>query len=155
MLMFHKRNYAIILLVVLLQNQGIASGEFKLKDDLGIFEENIAPNSDHVKPKNSSDLPISDAAISDYSKAIEINPKSFNAYFTRGFAFTMRGELDKAVPDFTFCIKNNYMLAKSYFWRAGAYVVLGSYDLAISDYSEAIKIEPDNADIYCGRGDSV
>ena len=40
-----------------------------------------------------------DQAISDYSKALEINPKDTAAYNNRGMAYYRKGEYDKAWED--------------------------------------------------------
>ncbi|MCK5486751.1 MAG: tetratricopeptide repeat protein, partial [Desulfobacterales bacterium] len=42
-----------------------------------------------------------DKAISDYNKAIEINPKDAEAYYNRGYAYGEKGEYDKAISDYT------------------------------------------------------
>jgi len=46
-------------------------------------------------------------AISDYTKAIEINPKSAFAYTDRGLAYKRKGEYDLAISDYTKAIEIN------------------------------------------------
>jgi tetratricopeptide (TPR) repeat protein len=41
-----------------------------------------------------------DEGIADYTKAIEINPKSFGAYANRGKLRLTKGEYDGAIEDF-------------------------------------------------------
>jgi tetratricopeptide (TPR) repeat protein len=42
-----------------------------------------------------------DQAISDYTKALEINPKFAEAYYNRGVAYGRKGQLDRAMEDYT------------------------------------------------------
>jgi tetratricopeptide (TPR) repeat protein len=46
-----------------------------------------------------------DKAISDYTKAIELNPKHADIYYSRGLAHNKMGQYDKAISDFTEAIK--------------------------------------------------
>ena len=46
-----------------------------------------------------------DKAISDYTKAIELNPKHADIYYSRGLARNKMGQYDKAISDFTEAIK--------------------------------------------------
>ena len=62
------------------------------------------------------------AAIDDYTKAIELNPNYAEAYFNRGNVYSYR---------------NNY---------------LKSYSQAIADYTQAINLNPNFASAYQGRG---
>ena len=53
-------------------------------------------------------------AISDYTKAIEINPKSAFAYTDRGLAYKRKGEYDLAISDYTKAIEINLKNAVAY-----------------------------------------
>jgi tetratricopeptide (TPR) repeat protein len=53
-------------------------------------------------------------AISDYTKAIEINPKSASAYTDRGLAYKRKGEYDLAISDYTKAIEINSKDAVAY-----------------------------------------
>ena len=46
-------------------------------------------------------------AIIDYSRAIEINPKNYNAYYNRGLAKHSLKDFDGAIDDYTKAIKYN------------------------------------------------
>lgn len=41
------------------------------------------------------------AAIEDYSRAIELAPNHFKAYFNRGFSYDKLGMYEKAIEDYT------------------------------------------------------
>ena len=91
-------------------------------------------------------------AISDYNKAIEINPSFATAYTGRGYAYLNKGQYDKAISDFNKAIEINPRDAIAYNGRGIAYYKKGQYDKAIFDYSKAIEINPRFANAYNNRG---
>lgn len=93
-----------------------------------------------------------DLAISDWSKAIEINPKFAEAYYNRGLAYYLKGEPVLAISDFNKAIEANPDYAEAYHNRGCTYYEEGARDLAISDYSKAIEINPKLAEAYYNRG---
>jgi tetratricopeptide (TPR) repeat protein len=48
-----------------------------------------------------------DQAISDYSKAIELNPKDADAYKNRGAAYLDKGQYNQAISDYNKAIELN------------------------------------------------
>ena len=93
-----------------------------------------------------------DQAISDYSKAIEINPRLADAYYNRGNSYDDKGQYDQAISDYSKAIEINSEIAEAYINRGNAYSKKSQYDKAISDYSKAIEINPKYADAYINRG---
>jgi len=73
-------------------------------------------------------------AISEYTKAIELNPKFAMAYVKRAAAYHRKGQYDQAIYDFNKAIELNPEYAKAYSNRGSAYARKGQYDQAISDY---------------------
>jgi tetratricopeptide (TPR) repeat protein len=96
-----------------------------------------------------------DRAISDYNKAIRIDPRHAAAYYHRGHAYADKGQYDydRAISDFSKAIKINPKYATAYYNRGLAYAqAKGEYDRAISDYSKAIELSPKLAAAYYHRG---
>ena len=93
-----------------------------------------------------------DRAISEFTKAIEINPRFAMAYNNRGREYLRKGEHDLAISDFTKAIEIKPNDAGAYLNRAAAYYKKGQHDLAISDFNKAIEINPNNARAYSDRG---
>jgi len=95
-----------------------------------------------------------DKAISEYTKAIEINPSLAEAYNNRGLAYAQgKGQYDKAISDCTKAIEINPSLAEAYNNRGLAYAQgKGQYDKAISDCTKAIEINPSLEEAYSNRG---
>ncbi len=68
-----------------------------------------------------------DRAISDFNKAIEINPRYADAYYNRGVAYGEKGEYDKAIADYTKAIEIIPKYAWAYNNRGNAYSGKGQY----------------------------
>ena len=91
-------------------------------------------------------------AISDFNKAIELNPKYAQAYCNRGQAYTDSGKADKAITNCTKAIELNPKFALAYNNRGNAYDDLGKSTEAISDFTKAIALNPKCAEAYNNRG---
>jgi tetratricopeptide (TPR) repeat protein len=99
-----------------------------------------------------SDLGQLTQAISDYTKAIELNPKLAEAYSNRGTAYDKLGEYTQAISDYNKAIELNPKLAEAYYNRGTAYDKLGQHTQAISDCTKAIELNPKLAQAYSNRG---
>ena len=69
-----------------------------------------------------------DLAISDFTKAIEINPGFANAYFYRGRTYLRKGEHDQAISDLNKAIEIDPKLAVAYGERCVIYFIKKEYD---------------------------
>jgi tetratricopeptide (TPR) repeat protein len=93
-----------------------------------------------------------DKAIAECDKALALDPKSAEAYNTRGWVWADKGEHDKALADFNQALALDPKLDKAYCNRADAWTSKGQYAKAIADCNEAIRLNPKNAIAYCARG---
>jgi tetratricopeptide (TPR) repeat protein len=94
-----------------------------------------------------------DKAISDYNKAIELNPRFAKAYVVRGYAYERgKDQYDKAISDYNKAIDLSPNDASAYENRGLAYYLKRDYDKAISDYNKAIELNPSDAGTYTNRG---
>jgi tetratricopeptide (TPR) repeat protein len=93
-----------------------------------------------------------DKAISDFTKALEINPKFAEAYNRRGIVYGIKGRYDEAISDFSKALEINSKFAGAYYGRGITYGGKGQYDEAISDYNKALEINPKFAEAYNRRG---
>lgn len=91
-------------------------------------------------------------AISDATRAIELNPTFAESYTNRGVACRNLGQYDKAVSDHTKAIELNPTFAVAYNNRGVVYLELSQYDKVISDFTKAIELNPKLAEAYFGRG---
>ena len=92
-----------------------------------------------------------DQAISDFSKAIEMNPRLAPAYNNRGAAYLYKGQYDRAISDLSKAIEINPRLAHAYNNRGWAYIQKWQYTQAISDFSKTIEIDPGFVEAYFYR----
>ena len=81
-------------------------------------------------------------AISDYTKAIEIDPIDYYAYQNRGIAKFYLRDLNGAISDCTKAIEIDPNKADGYTIRGDAKFWLQDFVGAINDYYKAIEIDP-------------
>ena len=91
-------------------------------------------------------------SITEYTKAIEIDPKIAATYNNRGDAYINQGHYDRAISDFTKAIEIDPEHAIAYTNRGNAYNDTGHSDRAISDFTKAIEIDPEYSLAYTNRG---
>ena len=78
-----------------------------------------------------------DAAISDFTKAIEMNPGFAMAHFYRGRAYLGKRELDQAISDLNKVIEIDPKFAVAYTERAMVYYNKKEYDIVWEDVYKA------------------
>jgi tetratricopeptide (TPR) repeat protein len=92
------------------------------------------------------------AAIEDYSNAINMDDRNPSAFLKRGTAHHRLQDLDKAISDFDRAIALNPNFAEAYNNRSHARFVRGRYDEALQDAEKAIALNPALAEAYLNRG---
>ena len=78
-----------------------------------------------------------DQAISDYTQALEINPKYDKAYYNLGITFAKKGLLDQAISNYNQAIEINPRLAEAYNNRGVTYYFKKEYEKAWRDVEKA------------------
>lgn len=91
-------------------------------------------------------------AVSDYDKAIELNPSNADAYCDRGDAYDEMGEYSRVIADYSKAIKLDPNHASAYFGRGRAYGEIGEYDKAILDFNKVTELNPRDVLTYYNRG---
>lgn len=81
-----------------------------------------------------------DKAISDYTKAVELDPKLAGAYNGRGNAFYDKGAFDNTIADYNSAIQLTPKWAVLYYNRGNAYLKLGDFTNAESDLNKAKEL---------------
>lgn len=93
-------------------------------------------------------------AISNFNKAIELNPDCLDAYYYRGNLFYDSKEYEKAIADFNKVIELNPVLEEPYNNRGTSFHALKNYEKAIADFNKAIELNPQSVQAYNNRGSS-
>jgi Flp pilus assembly protein TadD len=74
-----------------------------------------------------------DLAIDAFAQVIALKPNSVHAWFGRGFAYAMRGNMETAVADYTEALRLDPTYAAAYHNRSAAYRQLGRIEEAEQD----------------------
>jgi tetratricopeptide (TPR) repeat protein len=91
-------------------------------------------------------------AISDFTKALNINDQLKDAYLGRGQSYISSSNLEEAISDFSAATQIDDQLTDAYVWRGYAYYASGLYGLAHEDLTRAIHLSPSYAYSYRLRG---
>jgi tetratricopeptide (TPR) repeat protein len=126
-------------------DRAIASGKFGGGDLAGLY---YVRGVEHAK-KNEAD-----AALADYSRAIELDPKLPRVFNDRGSLYGGKGEFDLAIKDFDRVIELDPSNAPAFNNRGLTYKNKGDYDRAIQDLDQAIRLAPNYLLAYWNRGDA-
>ena len=106
-------------------------------------------------PQDSQDLAgggqYGDRSVEAYSRAIDQKPDDADAYFGRGFAYSLQGQYGLAVKDYSKAIELNPDYALAYENRGTVKYRLGLFHAAVDDFTRAIEIKPDYALAYGNR----
>ena len=93
--------------------------------------------------KSSLERSDLDRAISDYTLAVEIDPKMAPAFNARGIVYQKLENLDRAFADFNRAIEIDPAFAFGYLNRGEVHRRKGALAAAIADYSTGIGLKPE------------
>lgn len=96
-------------------------------------------------------------ALTDFDKAMEIEPQRSNLYSMRGILFALvLKDKQKAVADFDkaieLCTRSKDCDDKDFTMRGNLNEELGDYDKAIADFTMVLKLKPLESAVYQRRG---
>lgn len=90
------------------------------------------------------------SAIRDFTKAIELDKKSFS-YFNRAIARWKSGDANGGISDFTAALALEPRDEHGYYYRALCYEQIGDTVKAMADLDKSIALRPKDPDIYDER----
>ncbi len=93
-------------------------------------------------------------ALSDFNRAIEIDPNYAGAYNERGKVYSQQGNLPQALSDFNRAVELNHNFAEAYNNRGNIYKGQGNLTGALSDFNRAIEIKPKYEFAFANRGNT-
>ena len=93
-----------------------------------------------------------EGALSDLSKAIELNPNDAEFYFNRGNVYNITERFELAVVDYSSALKLKSDYPEAYNNRGASYGNINKLNESLDDYNKAISLNPKYAEAYFGRG---
>jgi tetratricopeptide (TPR) repeat protein len=84
-------------------------------------------------------------AVEEYSKALELDPYHFKAFFNRAFAYDKLHDYPHAVADYTSAIALDPQNSYAYYNRGITFDKLGDYQLASEDFKQALSLQSPGA----------
>jgi tetratricopeptide (TPR) repeat protein len=125
----------------------------KLKEDYNVI---LYKNGTSVEYINLAKEFISknehQKALESCNKAIEVNPKSNEAYFYKANAYLSQNEPEKAIENYKKAIELSPKNDQAYYNIGIAYRMLEQHEKAIENYKKAIELNPKNSQAYCNIG---
>ena len=91
-------------------------------------------------------------SISDFTRALELDPDLKAAYVGRGWAYQQKADAEKALPDFNEAIRRDPNEATSYYTRGFIYYEKKDLKRATADFAEAIRCNPRDPNGFIMRG---
>jgi tetratricopeptide (TPR) repeat protein len=158
--------------LLLMRGSARAAGgnyEAAIKDfDMAVSRDPTNPMFYFARGKAHSDNEDNSAAITDYTKALDLMNETAtkkiqfgsspielaNIYEARSEAYTSIEDYAKAFADLTEWIKLKPGDVDPYYARAVISMIRGNTILAVKDYNEIIKLAPDDAKAYLKRGEA-
>ena len=93
-------------------------------------------------------------AMSDFDKALEINPNLADSYKYRGGLYGVTKQYDKSVADLSQYLKMYPEDSEQYYNRGLSLLNLNRMQEAIADFSKTLELNPDFARAYRARGNA-
>jgi tetratricopeptide (TPR) repeat protein len=93
-----------------------------------------------------------EAAIADFSAALERSPYHVLAWLHRGHAYRRLGDFAQAIRDYGQVLRHHPGNALAYSGRGLTCKLAGEHDQAIADFTEALRLESNNPLDYYHRG---
>lgn len=81
-----------------------------------------------------------DAAIGDFTGAIEFDPNFAGAHHMRGLTYDDKGEYDRAIADYARATETDPQFARAYNRRDISHRAKGDVDRAIAGYTKALEL---------------
>ncbi len=96
-----------------------------------------------------------DKAITQYQKALEINPDYVEAHYNLGDALLQKGNVDEAIAHFQKALEIKPDFAEAHYNLGSALLQKGKVDEAITHFQRALQINPDYVEAHNNLGNAL
>ncbi len=121
--------------------------ENRLKDAIELYTQLILVSPNHYIYNHRGlvhfTLSEYDKAISDFTTAIQMEPRDTRVYTNRGLTYRMLKKYDESLRDFNKSINLNPLWPDTFYGRSLTYYDLGDIQHALEDCDRAISLKPD------------
>lgn len=93
-------------------------------------------------------------ALADYSRAIQVNPNSEEAFYERGRIYNEQKKYLEAIHDFTKVVTINPKHHRAYYLRGYTQFLTGKYRDAVSDFNFSIELYENSALAFWYRAEA-
>jgi len=126
------------------------------KDEFTLWNDTVKKSSNKPRPYVNRGLAYLnignfEKAISDYKKALEIEPTHADAYWGLGNIYYLKGEYKKSISEYSTALKFKPDEPGIYYNRGLAYLKIGEIDKAISDWNSVLELNPFDIESYRNR----
>lgn len=91
------------------------------------------------------------AALEDFQKAVQKNPKHWQAIHNRGLSYALLGETQKALADFELALQLNPKFETARYNKAEMLYELGQFAQALKQYQQVLQLTPDDVGATTGQ----
>lgn len=140
----HKEKYGLNELLIEAMNAHL---ENRLTDAVELYTQLILVSPNHYIYNHRGlvyfTLSEYDKAISDFTTAIQMEPRDTRVYTNRGLTYRMLKRYDESLKDFNKSINLNPLWPDTFYGRSLTYYDLGDIRHALEDCDRAISLKPD------------
>lgn len=126
-------------------------------DELTLWQDCVKKSPDKARPRNNLGdvllrLGMTDEAIRNFSKAVELDPNYVDALNNLGNALYSRGYYNESIRYLSRALDLDPKCVSAKNNMANSLAASGRIDEAIKYYGEALKLAPETADVHNGLG---
>jgi tetratricopeptide (TPR) repeat protein len=130
----------------------LQKGSNATEEEVRKVSDGLTASDRLVKGNEAHNLKEYKRALSEFNKAIELDPKYAFAYNNRGVAYYDLKDYNMAIQDYDKAIEIDPRSSSAYCNRGLSYYGLKDYKRAISEFNKAIELDPDYSSAYTARG---
>lgn len=162
---WRRAGSVVISLLILLLCWGTYQRNFVWQSEIGLWEDVVRKSPHKARPHNNLGKAYASAALADkklsrlsekaieeYKKAIELNPRNFVAHDNLGQAYGRKGMHREAIKACREAVRLNPNYLQAYNNLGVAYNKIGMHEEAIKACLEALRIKPNYAKSYFNLG---